>query len=198
VERIAEEESQHHFDLSSGPLLRMKVLRLSAEEHVLLFTIHHIISDGWSVAVMIQELSTLYNSISSGTQAELPTLSIQYKDYTSWQQAQLEGTELSEHRQYWHEVFEGEVPLLDLPTDRARPKERSYRGGKHHQLLGVEQLESLKKLCHEEGCSLFMGLLALVHTQLYRYTGQSDQVLISQRPAPFPPRSFLFFPSPSS
>ena len=116
------------FDLATGPLLRAHVFRLSAQRHVFFFNMHHIINDGWSMEVFINEIFHFYNALHSGRPAGLSPLPIQYKDYTLWQLAQLQGAELNAHRGYWLRQFSGEIPVLELPSDFARPAAQSYNG----------------------------------------------------------------------
>ncbi len=128
AQRLANEEAQQPFDLSRGPLLRMRLLRLSEAEHVLLLTMHHIISDGWSLGVLGQELATLYEAYQAGESSPLAELAIQYADFAVWQREWLRGEVLEKQLEYWREQLGGELPVLELPTDRPRPARQSYRG----------------------------------------------------------------------
>ncbi|WPQ62325.1 non-ribosomal peptide synthase/polyketide synthase [Chitinophaga sancti] len=162
----------HAFDLASGPLLRARLYQLSAGKWLFSFVIHHIISDGWSIGVFIQELLHVYNG--GGT---LPPLRIQYKDYADWQAAQLSGAALEAHRAYWLDKFKGELPVLDLVTDKVRPLIKNYSGAKVERQLSINLSRQLKQLVNAAGSTLFMGLLAAVKTLLYRYTGQEDIII---------------------
>src|SRR6266496_1871136 len=159
VLRLAEEEGRKGFDLSRGPLLRARLLRLGEEEHVLLITMHHIVSDGWSMGVLVQELNALYGGYVAGKEVKLPELEIQYADYAYWQRQWLQGEVLEEQLGYWREKLEG-VARLELPTDGARPATVSYEGGSVSLGLSEEASAGLKELSRENGATLFMGLLA--------------------------------------
>ena len=174
---ILEALSQQPFDLSEGPLLRARLLRQSNEEYLLLFAIHHIISDEWSMQVLIQEIVTLYNAYNRGAANPLKALPIQYKDYAAWQLSELSGDNLIKHRSYWQEKLGGNLPILNLAGDYARPSVQSYRG----RQLSIEFKEDLSDLfesqLNQRGITLFMGLVGLVKVLLYRYTGQSDLII---------------------
>src|SRR6266496_2977101 len=173
VLRLAEEEGRKGFDLSRGPLLRARLLRLGEEEHVLLITMHHIVSDGWSMGVLVQELNALYGGYVAGKEVKLPELEIQYADYAYWQRQWLQGEVLEEQLGYWREKLEG-VARLELPTDGARPATVSYEGGSVSLELSEEASAGLKELSRENGATLFMGLLAGFVVLLSRYSGQED------------------------
>ncbi len=174
VNAWAEEDARLRFDLTKGPLLRANLLRLAETEHVLLITIHHIISDGWSVGVFVRELAVLYEAYAGGRHSPLQELSIQYADFAGWQRSWLQGERLEAQLSYWRAQLAGAPPLLKLPTDRPRPPVQSYKGA-HETLLVSESLSrSLKELSRREGATLFMALLAAFSTLLYRYAGQRD------------------------
>ena len=177
VREAASAESLEPFDLVRGPLLRVKLLRLSDEEHVVLLTMHHIVSDGWSMGVLIKEVTTLYEVYSQGGESPLTELPIQYKDFAIWQRKWLQGEELERQLGYWREQLVGELPALDLPTDRARPAVSSYRGAQLGFRLSPEVSAGLKELSRREGVTLFMTLLAAFQTLLHRYSGQEDIVV---------------------
>ena len=174
VTEWAEEDARRRFDLTKGPLLRANLLRLGKTEHVLLLTIHHIISDGWSVGVFVRELAALYEAYTGGCPSPLPELSIQYADFAGWQRDRLRGERLEEHLSYWRAQLTGAPSLLELPTDRPRPPVQSYSGGHETLLLSASLSRSLKDLSRREGATLFMTLLAAFSTLLYRYSGQRD------------------------
>nr|WP_246496862.1 non-ribosomal peptide synthetase [Chitinophaga varians] len=159
------------FDLSSGPLLRLLLLQTGEAEYVLVYTMHHIISDEWSMGVLIRELLSCYEGLISGNQAALPPLRIQYRDYASWQANDMnqEG-----HRAYWLQQLSGELPIADLPADKVRPAVKTYKGSVERYPLPGELTASLRALSREQDCTLFMSLLAIVNILLYRYTGQED------------------------
>jgi amino acid adenylation domain-containing protein/non-ribosomal peptide synthase protein (TIGR01720 family) len=177
VKRIAVTEASQPFDLSTGPLLRVRLLRLSAEEHVILFTMHHIVSDGWSMGVLLREVSTLYKVYSLKQTSPLPELAIQYADYAAWQRELLQGEVLERQLQYWREQLRDVPQVLELPTDRPRPAVQSHRGAREAFLIKKELSESLTALSRTEGVTLFMTLLAGFQALLHRYTGQQDIVV---------------------
>src|SRR5579859_46278 len=171
--RLAREEAQQPFNLQQAPLLRGKLLRLDARNHVLLFTLHHIISDAWSAGVLAEEVSALYGAFSAGQPSPLPELPIQYADYSEWQRGWLEGGPLEEQLAYWKEQLAG-VGMLQLPTDWPRPVSRSESGATRGFVIGAEVAQPLKKLAEGQGATLFMVMLAAFQTLLYRYSGQED------------------------
>ena len=128
--RMAREEAETGFDLSRGPLLRVKVLKLGEEEHVLLFTMHHIVSDGWSMGILIREVGALYRAYSAGEESPLAELPIQYADFAVWQREWLQGEVLERELEYWRKQLAG-MEDLELPTDHPRPAVQSYRGASH-------------------------------------------------------------------
>lgn len=171
------EELDRPFDLREGPLLRTRLLRLGDESFVLLCTMHHIASDGWSTAVLTRELSTLYAELSCGREPSLPPLAIQYADYAIWQRSWLSGAVLDAHLAYWKERLAGAPPAIDLRIDRPRPPVRSHRGAALPVSIGSELSTELHALCRRERVTMFMTLLAAFQTLLYRYTGQEDLVI---------------------
>jgi amino acid adenylation domain-containing protein len=175
--RLANEEVQRSFDLTKGPLMRALLLQLGAEEHILLLPIHHIISDGWSLGVLYQELATLYTAFASGTPSPLPDLPIQYADFALWQQEQLQGEAYAEQLAYWKQQLAGAPTVLDLPADRPRPAVPTYRGSVHLVTLPPGLTEALKALSRREAVTLHMTLVAAFQALLYRYTGQDDMVI---------------------
>jgi amino acid adenylation domain-containing protein len=170
----AEAEARRRFDLTKGPLLRANLLRLSETEHVLLLTIHHIVSDGWSMGVFVRELAALYKAYMAGRPSPLPDLPIQYADFAAWQRGWLQGERLEEQLSYWRTQLADAPPLLKLPTDRPRPPVQSYSGAHEALLLSESLSRSLKELSRREGATLFMTLLSAFSTLLYRYSGQRD------------------------
>ena len=165
------------FDLSEGPLLRGILYRLSKDKYVFVYVMHHIISDGVSMDTLFSELISLYDSIAKGISLELSPLRIQYKDYAVWQQTELKSGALSASRNYWLDQFKGEFPVLDLPTDYARPMVKSYNGGTVNRIFDKYASLKFKDLLKNEGSTTFIGMLSLVNVLLYRYTGQEDIVL---------------------
>ena len=176
-ESLTVAEARWRFDLSKGPLLRASLLRLSAEEHVLTLTMHHIIADGWSGAVLLRELGALYAAFCDGRESPLAELPIQYADYAVWQHEWLSGSVLEEYLGYWSRQLEGAPPLLKLPTDRPRPHAQSFRGKHLAAILPPALSDALRGLSRQEGATLFMTLLAAFKVLLYRQTGQPDVVV---------------------
>ena len=174
VRRLATSEAQRPFDLSEGPLFRVTVIHLADQEHIILFTMHHIISDGWSVTVLVQEVATLYSTMVAGEPSPLPELAIQYADYAHWQRNWLQGPVMEKLLSYWKEQLAGTPPVLELPTDRSRPAVQSFKGATLQRLFPASLVENIRKLSREEGTTLFMTLLAAFQTLLYRYSGQDD------------------------
>src|SRR5262249_12388694 len=177
VEQLAGDEASRQFDLVHGPLLRATLLQLNAEEHVLLFTMHHIISDGWSMGVLIREVATLYAAYLRGEASPLAELPIQYADYAVWQREWLGGEVLEEQLSYWREQMHGAPAVLELPMDHLRPTVQSFRGAVESFVLSEATNEELRQLSRREGVTLFMTLLAAFQLLLYRYTNQSDIVV---------------------
>jgi amino acid adenylation domain-containing protein/non-ribosomal peptide synthase protein (TIGR01720 family) len=172
--RGAAAEMRRPFDLARGPLLRLKLLRLAADEHVMVVTMHHIISDGWSSGVLIRELAALYEAYSAGAKSPLAPLPVQYADYALWQRRLLTGEALAGELTYWRERLAGAPTVLELPTDRPRPPVFAHRGARHHFALGPELVRALTALGRQEGATLFMTLLAAYQTLLSRHSGQED------------------------
>jgi amino acid adenylation domain-containing protein len=177
IEELAQAEARRPFDLRQGPLWRGQLLRLTADEHVLLFTLHHIIGDGWSIGVLIHELSTLYEAFASNLPSPLPELKIHYVDYALWQREWLQGEVLRDHLDYWQAMLKGAPPVLDLPTDWARPAIQKHRGAHLPLHFPKDLTRALKALRQREGITLFMTLLAGWQTLLWRYTGEADVIV---------------------
>ena len=177
VERLAREEAERAFDLASGPLLRVKLLQLASDEQVVLLTMHHIISDGWSMGVLVKEVGTLYSFYSGGAVSPLAELGVQYADYAVWQREWLQGETLEQQVNYWREQLAGAPPVLELPTDRRRAEVRSQRGEQQSVVLSAELTRELQKLSRAQGVTLFMTLLASWQLLLSRYARQ-EQVVV--------------------
>ncbi|AGY58438.1 non-ribosomal peptide synthetase [Gloeobacter kilaueensis] len=172
--RLTDEEATRPFDLAQGPLLRVQLLRLADEEHILILTMHHIISDGWSLGVLIRELAILYEAHRRGEGATLPDLPIQYSDFAAWQQQWLTSEAYKEQLTYWQQKLTGAPTVLTLPSDHSRPPVQSYRGRTHSFPIPSSLLPGLNRLAAQEGATLFMVLLAAFKVLLFRYTHQSD------------------------
>ncbi|WP_454258922.1 condensation domain-containing protein, partial [Pseudoxanthomonas mexicana] len=177
VASLGTEEGLAPFDLAKGPLIRGRLLQLSETEHVLLVTQHHIISDGWSLGVLVREVSSLYAAYSQGQPDPLPALPIQYADYAAWQRQWLQGEVLEQQLSFWREHLTGAPMLLELPSDRVRPKVQSYAGGMVPVRLSAGLVSGLRRLSQQRGTTLFMTLLAGWSVLLSRLSGQSDVVI---------------------
>ena len=177
VRAFVEQEYVEPFDLAEGPLLRAKLLKLSEEEHIALFTMHHIVSDGWSGGVLVGEVATLYEAFAEGRPSPLPELEIQYADFAVWQRELLRGESLERLLRYWREQLAGAPPVLELTTDRPRPSVQTHRGAFHTFTLPADLTASLRGLSRREDSTLFMTLLAGWQLLLSRYTGQEDVVV---------------------
>jgi amino acid adenylation domain-containing protein/non-ribosomal peptide synthase protein (TIGR01720 family) len=172
--RLATQEARQPFNLTRGPLLRVCLLWLGEEEHVALLTMHHIVSDGWSTGVLIQEIAALYGAFSTGKPSPLPEPSIQYADFACWQRQWLQGEVLESQLDYWRQRLGDSPPVLELPTDRPRSAVQTYHGAHYSFTLSKELSDALKTLGRQEDATLFMTLLAAFQTLLYRYTRQED------------------------
>jgi len=170
----AQRQSLLPFDLGRGPLLRVKLLQLDAQEHVLLLTLHHIVSDGWSMNVLIDEFIRCYDAFERGEAPQLPPLPIQYRDYALWQRRWLEAGEQTRQLEYWQARLGDEHPVLELPTDHPRPAMPSYRGTRHEFAIEPQLAEQLRGLAKQHNVTLFMLLLGAFNVLLHRYTGQGD------------------------
>lgn len=177
VNRLARAEALKAFDLARGPLLRATLLRLGAEDHVLLFNMHHIISDGWSIGILRREAKVIHAAYEQNRKSPLPELALQYADYAVWQRSNLQGEVLDRQLAYWKRQLDLAPQVLELPTDRPRPKEMSFRGGTLNVELSGRLTEGLRALCRGEEVTLYMVLLAAFQTLLYRYTGEDDIVV---------------------
>ncbi|MBV4542935.1 non-ribosomal peptide synthetase [Pseudomonas vlassakiae] len=172
-EEVAREAAQP-FDLRHGPLLRAALLQLAADEHVLLLTMHHIIADGWSMNILIDEFMRCLDARSAGNQAQLPALAVQYRDYALWQRSWMEAGEQARQLDYWRAQLGEEHEPLELPTDRPRPAQPSHAGARLEFAIDAELRSGLKALAQRQGTTLFVVLLAAFKTLLYRYSGQGD------------------------
>ncbi|HZI14351.1 MAG TPA: condensation domain-containing protein, partial [Myxococcus sp.] len=175
--RLALEDARRPFDLARGPLLRATLLRVSSARHLLLLNLHHIVSDGWSMGVLVRETAALYAAFREGQASPLPELSVQYADYSAWQRGWLQGEALETQLSWWREHLFGAPPALALPTDFPRPAVPGLRGATLTRMLPRELAESLHALCRREGTTLFMALLAGFQVVLSRHSGQEDFVV---------------------
>ncbi|HEY7350647.1 MAG TPA: amino acid adenylation domain-containing protein [Ktedonobacterales bacterium] len=171
------EEITRPFDLAQGPLLRTMLFRLTEQEHILLLLMHHIISDGWSVGILVRELTTLYSAFTAGQPSPLPELPIQYADYALWRREWLQGERMEDQLTYWKQQLADAPAVLDLPTDHPRPAIQTFRGAVHNFRLSRALTEQIQTLSQQEGATIFMTLLAAFNVLLSRYTGQEDIVV---------------------
>jgi amino acid adenylation domain-containing protein len=177
VERLAAEEALVPFDLTAGPLLRCTLVRLAAEDSLLLLTLHHIISDAWSLGILFRELSVLYESQLRRRPSPLPELPIQYADFAQWQREWLQGEVLESYLAFWRRQLAGASTVIELPTDRPRPDVQTFRGALDHFELPAPLAAALAALGQRRGSTLFMILLAAYLILLQRYSGQLDLVV---------------------
>ena len=173
---LATEEASRPFDFVTGPLLRATLLRLSPEDRVLLLTMHHIVSDGWSMGILYRELSVLYEAFLKGKPSPLSELPIQYADFAVWQREWLQGKKLEEQLTFWKERLR-DITTLELPTDHPRPSMQTFHGATHAVEFPQDLTETLQGLSRRKGVTLFMTLLAAFQSLLHRYTGQDDIVV---------------------
>jgi amino acid adenylation domain-containing protein/FkbM family methyltransferase len=177
--REMERAARHEFDLAAGPLVRGRLLDLGADHHVLLLCLHHIVSDGWSMGILVEELGVLYPALASGKRLKLPPLPLQYPDFAAWQRERLRGEYLEDLVAGWREALAEAPPILDLPADRPRPALREGHGSVHRFDVGPGETAALRDLARREGVTLFMLLLAAFQTFLSRITGERRIVTAS-------------------
>jgi amino acid adenylation domain-containing protein len=177
AERILAEQSREPFDLASDPLLHVALIHVGDEEHILALTLHHIITDGWSMSVLMRELGSVYSAIVERREIELPELAIQYGDYAIWQQAWMDSGALGAQLEYWKGKLAGAPSLLELPTDKPRPARQSFRGATIRRILPPDLRDGVRELCGREGATTFMVLLAAYMALLHRYSGEGDIVV---------------------
>ncbi|MFL5537678.1 MAG: amino acid adenylation domain-containing protein, partial [Longimicrobiaceae bacterium] len=177
LRRLAAEEAAAPFDLAVGPLVRGRLVRMGAKDHALLLTMHHVVSDGWSIGVLYRELGALYAAFARGEGDPLPPLPVQYADYAAWQRRRLAGAALEAQGEYWSETLAGVPELLELPADRPRPARQDFTGASVEVELGPELTAALKALGQRHGATLFMTVLAGWAVVLARLSGQDDVVV---------------------
>jgi amino acid adenylation domain-containing protein/non-ribosomal peptide synthase protein (TIGR01720 family) len=177
IRELAQAEYQQPFDLVQGPLIRVRLLRLAQEEHVLLLTMHHSVSDGWSVGVFFNELAALYEAFCLGKPSPLPQLPIQYVDYAHWQRNRFREESLDKPLAYWKKQLGGSIPILEFPSDRPRPPIQTFRGARLYFSLPASLSEAITGLSRRENVTLFMVLVGAFQTFLYRCTGQDDVLI---------------------
>jgi amino acid adenylation domain-containing protein len=173
-QRRAIQDIQQPFDLVSGPVFRVTLFRLHEMQHVLLVTMHHIITDTWSLSVFFQELESLYSAFSQGNPSSLSPLAIQYSDFASWQKQWLAGQERDRQLSYWTRHLSNASTVLNLPTDHPRPVRQTYQGARETQALSPWLMDRLQTVCRQEGVTLFMVMLSAFNVMLSKFTRQTD------------------------
>src|SRR5579871_136956 len=173
LDQVLREQARRPFDLGHGPLIRASLFRIGSQDHVLLVVMHHIVSDGWSLGVVLREFNALYDAFSRGAASPLPPLAIQYADYSEWQREWLQGEVLERQLEYWRKQLAGHE-TLNLPTDRPYSAKPTLAGAMERSRLPEPLLSKLKLFSDQQGITLFMTLLAGFEILLYRYTGQTD------------------------
>jgi Condensation domain len=174
VQSLNAAESRKPFDLTSGQLLRAVLLRMDETEHVLLMTVHHIASDGWSLMILTRELAAVYEAFAAGRPSPLPEPAVQYTDFARWQREHLQGEVLEKQLSYWTRQLDGAPTTLALPTDRPRPPAQTFNGAKLKEVYPREFADELREFGRRQGATLFMTMLAAYKALLYRYTWQED------------------------
>ena len=177
IEKYKEEEIHKKFNLEQGPLISIKILILDKQDYILLLTMHHIITDAWSVGILKNEVSKLYNSYITGEEIELDDLKIQYSDYSIWQREWLRGEALEKQLVYWKNKLDGIIDVINLPNDRVRPKELSYEGRRYSHKLNKTLSDKLREVARVEGVSLYMVLLSALQVLLHKLSGDEDIVV---------------------
>lgn len=177
MKRQVFEMAESPFDLENGPLLRVTLFKAGTGDHYLSYMLHHIISDGWSMKVMLREVLTLYTVFDHKQANPLPPLRIQYKDYAEWQQNQLTGANLVNHRHFWEKQFQGELPVLNLMGDFPRPEIKTSNGGNVSRMMNPKLFEQLNRMVQTNGVTLFVHLLAGINTLLFKLTEQTDIII---------------------
>lgn len=175
--QLIEQDQAESFDLTHAPLVRLKLLKVAPKSHVFMFNIHHIISDAWSLDILMREILSLYRDLSEGKPPALPPLRIQYKDYSHWQHQMLADESTQRHKNYWLQRFAPPLPQLNLSTDFPRPAIQTFRGHTLHFHFDKRTTENVIAFCQQQQVSLFMFILAATRTLLYRYTAQEDIII---------------------
>ncbi|MDQ1355349.1 MAG: hypothetical protein QG657_5659, partial [Acidobacteriota bacterium] len=174
VSHFLNEENRKPFDFEKGPLLRVTILKLNEEEHLFVLTEHHLVHDGWTQGVLLNEIITIFSAYLEGRNHNLPELPIQYADYTIWERSYLQGERLKRHLDYWLEKLSGLIPVLELPVDRPRPAVISSQGALNVFRISSTLTDQLREFSRENGTTLFVTMLAAFKVLLYRYTGVND------------------------
>ncbi|UYK68512.1 condensation domain-containing protein [Xanthomonas sacchari] len=177
IELLSKQAHGAPFDLTKGPLIRGRLLRIDKDQHILFLTQHHIISDGWSISLLIQEVGALYTAFLANQPDPLPPLTIQYADYSTWQREWLQGDELQQQLSFWTQELSGAPELLQLPTDHQRPATQSFAGSTIAVEMSATLVSELNALSKRNGATLFMTLLAAWAVVLARLVGGNDIVI---------------------
>ncbi len=174
LDKYVEDDKLKAFDLKNGPLFRACLFRLEDKKNVFYFNMHHIISDGWSMDILAKDVFTYYEAYKAGTTPKLPELKLQYKDYSAWQQMQLETPLYENHKTYWMDKLSGEIPILDLPSQKVRPAIKTYNGFTLQTFISSDVTQKLNAFTRKNGGSLFMGALSVFKVLLHKYTTETD------------------------
>ncbi|MGE5402694.1 MAG: non-ribosomal peptide synthetase, partial [Ignavibacteriales bacterium] len=174
---LIKEEANRCFDLSKGPLIVASLVKVEEQKHILLFNMHHIISDGWSIGILISELTLFYNSFCKGDTNPLAPLKIQYKDYVQRHSQILQDTSASGHRKYWLDKLSGELPITEIPPDHKRPLNKTFNGKIHELSIGKPLYNGIDSLCRQSHVSLFMFLVSVVNILINKYSGKTDIII---------------------
>ncbi len=177
AQSICSNDAAKPFDLSTGPLLRVLLLQLKKDSWILFFNIHHIVFDGWSVAVLSQELFSIYEKCRQGVQPDLPPLHFQYKDYAGWQNAYLASEKVYAHQKYWNDKLEKRLSTIDLPLDYTRPPIQTFNGDTASSIISADIVDKFRRICLDLDGSLYMGMVCLIKILLFRYTSQKNIVI---------------------
>lgn len=177
IEMYIREDSYKLFDLVNGPLIRVSLLKISDDQYVFYYNMHHIITDGWSIEVLANDVLAYYQYYRNGRPLALPELTIQYKDYATWQQNQIKGDDFQNHKKYWLKQFSGEIPKLELYIAKKRPLVKTNNGGVIRNQLSIETSAGLLELAQNTGTTLYMNVLSVVYMLLYRYSYQKDIIV---------------------
>ncbi|MFV8347999.1 condensation domain-containing protein, partial [Flavobacterium sp. ZB4P13] len=177
VKQYIQEDNEIAFDFENGPLLRISFLKLTDEHYILYYNMHHIITDGWSINILERDLFSYYQSFKSDVECDLKDLLIQYKDYATWQLSSIETGAYKSHRNFWRQQLSGDLPRLDLPSFKERPRVITYNGHILRTYLSPELTNKIKGFCNQNGGSLFMGLLTVLKILLNKYTSQQDIIM---------------------
>jgi amino acid adenylation domain-containing protein len=175
--QLVQEQIVRPFDFAHGPLLRAGLYQTADDKWVFVYVMHHIISDGWSMGILISEMMLFYNAFVKGLPNPLHPLRIQYKDYSAWQQAQLSGESLETHKTYWLKQFAGELPVLEFPADKVRPSDKTSNGDTVTMLVDPAASNAIRQFTQQNGATLFMTLIAGINAVFHRYTNQEDIIV---------------------